>query len=105
MTDDAAGSELQVEGPMGWKATAKGPSLMIVVIICLCFTGLIGLSYVQHEQSMGEHKQRGAEHKSLQQGLNEVTYVLSLTDEQRTKLKLAMPDSLREKMRNRRNEE
>lgn len=80
-----------LEGGIGdFKAKLQGAQTIYIVILAasLALTGAMLWADIQtaHE-----------EHKTIQQGVEEMVYVQSLTDEQRKGLNLTMPESLMKK--------
>lgn len=71
---------------------AKGKSLSVHVYIALIVAGLAILGYKHHSQG-DEMLQK------ILEATTENTYVLSLSQADRERLNLAMPDSLRRKLR------
>jgi hypothetical protein len=87
-----------VSGPGGWKATAQGRDTIIVLLIGV----IVALGYLHH-QSADQHLQdMAAQHQKIDDKFNEMIYVLSLTQPDREKLNIAMPESLRAKIRRQR---
>jgi hypothetical protein len=78
---------LEVEG-YGLTGKAKGQSTLVI----LCFFALVGLGYMHHisEETILS---------KVLEAMTENTYVLSLSQAEREKLNIAMPDSLRKKLR------
>jgi hypothetical protein len=87
--DDA----LEVTSPTGWKAAVKGRDLMFVILLL----SACALGYAHHDASR-------ADLREVKDKFEEMIYVLSLPQAEREKLNLTMPDSLRVKMRRRRDE-
>jgi hypothetical protein len=84
--------ELEVSG-MGWKAKLTGrQSLLYGLVMAMC-AGSAWSFYKTHE-----------EHAQLRDLFSEVVYVLSLKPEERERLRLDMPDTLRSKTRRKRDD-
>lgn len=87
--------EVRAEGPFGIGIKARGPNASLSVLIVLCAVSLVGFGYVHHtEEKAGVDE--------LKATMGEVVYMLSLKQEDREKLQLTMPDSLRGKTRHHR---
>ena len=79
------------------RAVGAGAGMVLAVVAAVA---LILASLYRHEDSQAStHKGLASEHETIKEGISEMTYVMSLTDEQRAKLKLDMPPSLRKKMK------
>ncbi len=93
--DDDKG--LTVIGPGGWKATVQGQSTIIVLLVgCL-----VGLGYLHHQSQDQRASEAVAQHQKIDDKFNEIIYVLSLSQPDREKLNISMPESLRGKTRRR----
>ena len=80
-----------IEGGIGdFKAKLQGAQAIYIVIlaISLCATGYM---------LWGDIRSTHEEHVTIQQGVDEMVYVQSLSDEERRKLNLTMPESLAKK--------
>lgn len=84
--------ELEVSG-MGWKAKLTGKQSLLYGLFLALVCGSAWSFYKTHE-----------EHAQLRDLFSEVVYVLSLKPEDRERLRLDMPDTLRSKMRRKRDE-
>lgn len=83
--------ELTIRGPFGITFGGKGRAVLAVITIAAV---LVGLYF--HDKRMEEADVRRAlEHQHMYEAMRETTYVLTLTEEQRQRLNLVMPDSLR----------
>jgi hypothetical protein len=72
---------------------------VVGVVLSAVVVGAIGVGlYVHDARSEAEH-QRSHEHMQLEERLNEVVYVLTLSQQDRERLNLAVPESLRRKQR------
>lgn len=88
-------AEDTIEGGIGdFKAKLHGPQTIYVILlaISLGITGYMLWADVRENRTVSHE-----EHISIQQGIDEMVYVQSLTDEERKKLNLTMPDSLAKK--------
>lgn len=80
-----------IEGGIGdFKAKLQGTQAIYIVLLAasLAITGAMLWTDIQAAHD---------EHRTIQQGVEEMVYVQSLTDEERKKLNLTMPDSLLKK--------
>ena len=95
--------EFEVRGPGGIGMSFKGQSQQLLVIL-LIFTVAGGLGYMLWEHSQDEKTSKGDIIKAVQKisdSQEELSYITSLTPEDRAKLRLDMPDSLRKRLRDR----
>lgn len=80
-----------LEGGIGdFKAKLQGAQSIYIAILLL---SLVATGYMLWAETQSSHN----EHVTIQQGIDEMVYVQSLTDEQRKSLNLTMPDSLAKK--------
>lgn len=80
-----------LEGGLGdFKAKLQGSQSIYILILSL---SLAATGYMLWSDIRVSHD----EHVTIQQGIDEMVYVQSLTDEQRKSLNLTMPDSLARK--------
>jgi hypothetical protein len=91
--DQQRSGEIQISGPFGIKLGGRGRAVLTVVIIAAILAGL----YIHDGRTEASSNQRSHEHMQLEERLNEVVYVLTLSQEQRERLNLAVPESLRRK--------
>lgn len=77
---------------LGVKVKAQGADLKVPLLVVMAF-GALGYMGWQHHESQTRDAQRMSEQ------LSELVYVMSLTQEDRNRLQLSMPDSLRRKVR------
>jgi len=103
------GSSLEVEG-FGLRTRVRGHDIIVVVLVVMLFL-IIGLFIWQHDKNISGllaanalhseeiHKVLAENQKLLAEHMDDMIYVLSLTDKDRQRLKLAMPDSLRKRKR------
>lgn len=86
-------------GWMGFKLEGRGRAVVGVVLSAVV-VGAIGVGlYVHDARSEAGSNQRSHEHMQLEERLNEVVYVLTLSQQDRERLNLAVPESLRRKQR------
>lgn len=83
---------IEVETPIGLKVKAQGDRVARVLAAAAIAAPLLFLAYKHHEN--GDQKL-----DALGEKMSEVVYVLSLTQADRERLNLSMPDSLRRKAR------
>jgi len=79
---------IEAQTPMGWKFRARG-SLVIIILLA----GALGYFLWRHDETS---KDQGA---ATIQAIQEMAFVLTLTEEERKALQLTMPASMRERMR------
>lgn len=91
----AAEESLEVSGPAGLKLRAAGRRLSAQIYIALAAGIALFLGYEHHNGSR-EMLQR------ILEATTENTYVLSLSQAERERLNIAMPESLRRKVHRRR---
>lgn len=91
--DVADDDSLEVTSPTGWKAAAKGRDVIFVILLL----GACALGYAHHDASRSDLRE-------VKDKFEEMIYVLSLPQTEREKLNLTMPDTLRQKIRRRRDE-
>ena len=85
-------SDIEIDGPFGIKARFFGKEITSVLLLALCAFGIAYLIW-QHDRNSGDRM------LSLEQHMEEMVYVMSRPEKEREKLNLAMPDSLRKKVR------
>lgn len=90
--------EVEVNAPGGFKVRARGYDILTLIVV----VGLVLLGYMFWEHK-GEAKAAQAEVtkavEKVADSQNELAYLISLTPEERSRLKLDMPDSLRRRVR------
>jgi len=99
---DNNGNGIEVQGPHGFKIRAHGVLVYITLIMILALGvvgGIVYFSHLSNKEGQGA-LQKGQSHILEAQGKildaqRETTYVLTLSAEEREKLKLQMPDTLR----------
>ena len=109
MSDDA-GKEFDVETPMG-KIRTKGYHLgNVLQIVAAVLLGLMVMMMYELRAEMKsqapaamaasklEHDKLGTAIEKLTDSQSEMNYILTLTPDERAKLNLRMPDSLRRKL-------
>lgn len=84
--------ELNVQG-FGVKAKVSGADLKIFVLI-LIVAGVLAYFIWDHDRRDTEHL------TAMLNSVQELTYVMTLTADERKELQLGMPDSLRKKVTN-----
>lgn len=88
-------SEDVIEGGVGtFKAKLTGQNAIYIAILALTLSVIV---YVLWNDIQQNRVVSHDEHTSIQQGIDEMVYVQSLTDEERKKLNLTMPESLAKK--------
>ena len=123
---DGNGSAVEVTAPGGWKARLVGGDTKIILLGLLFIVGVAGIVVSVEEDRRTAREERGKfsdQHKVTQtllgtvianqraimdqireqqsnsrDELGEITYILTLSPDQRDRLKLEMPMSLRRKM-------
>lgn len=89
MTEDT------LEGGAGpFKAKLTGQNSIYIAILALALSVIVYVLWNDiRENRVVSHE----EHTTIQQGIDEMVYVQSLSDEERRKLNLTMPESLAKK--------
>lgn len=82
----------EATGPLGIHLKGTGPIGMLALLIVCGFAGIVAVLYYHHQDVKSD-----AQH--LESSMSEMVFVMSLSDEERKKLRLSMPDSLRSKLR------
>ena len=98
MAEQRNSEQFDVEG-FGLRARVRGHDIIVVVLIVLLFMA-VGYLIWQHDVSSTERI--NVLNSGQQQVIEEVsalTYVMTLSVEDRAKLNLSMPESLRKKLR------
>lgn len=91
---------MEVSGPAGFRLRVTGKESTVILFmatvgVCIWYT------VFAHGQSTEEATRRIEERQmSTNKTLEEMVYILSLSEEERRRLEISMPDSLREKQRN-----
>ena len=92
-------TDFEIEGPFGLKARLFGRDLTTVMLLMICAGGILYLIW-QHDHNITESlKLVERNQQMLYEQMEDMIYVMSLPEQQRDKLKMAMPDSLRKKLR------
>lgn len=84
-----------IEGGIGdFKAKLQGPQTIYIMLLAfsLGITGYMLWADVRENRIVSHD-----EHTTIQQGIDEMVYVQSLSDEERRRLNLTMPESLAKK--------
>lgn len=72
---------------------------MIALLICVCFGGIMFFGYMHHVAQAVAASEATQQHARIEDKFNEIIYVLSLSQTDREKLNITMPESLRGKTR------
>jgi hypothetical protein len=92
------GGSLEVEG-FGLRTRVRGHDVIVVILVLVVMFGL-GFLLWQHDRDTAViHAELAANQKALAEHMEDMLYVLSLSETDRQKLNLAMPDSLRKRKR------
>jgi hypothetical protein len=103
------GGSLEVEG-FGLRTRVRGHDIIVVILLVLMF-GVILFFMWQNDRNLAAllsaqavhneevHQALATNQKNLTEHMEDMIYVLSLSEKDRQKLKLAMPDSLRKRKR------
>lgn len=83
---------LEIKGPGGLNAVMKGERTPTMVFYAISVGALIYLGLVHHDRME-------ADNKEMKQAFSEMVYMMSLSTEERSKLRLDMPVTLRNKVR------
>lgn len=101
--------DLEITGPLGWRVKASGRQTSWLVIVLVA---MLGLGYMLRDHDMksmkaievavaDRHEQMTAivsQQTKLQDNLDTLVYVMLLSESERARLKLDMPQSLRTKL-------
>lgn len=82
----------EATGPLGIHFKGTGPIGMLALMIVCGFSGVVALFYYHHQDVKSDSLK-------IEASVSEMVYVMSLPDEERRKLRLSMPDSMRAKVR------
>jgi hypothetical protein len=85
---------IEINGPGGLKAAARGESTPKILFAAIAIGVLVYLQLVHHDRMESDNKE-------MKQAFAEMVYMMSLSAEDRAKLHMDMPSSLRVKVRNR----
>lgn len=92
--------ELEVNAPGGFKIRARGYDL---IVILMAF-GVAGIAYLLWEHKVDAKAAQAEVTHAVQEvasSQTELSYLMTLTPDERSKLKLEMPESLRKRVRDR----
>ena len=96
---DENGNGIEVRGPKGISIRTRGQWAYLTVVILLCCGFVAYLVWDHARDQIDAVKALAGNQKAILEAQQETTYVLTLTPEEREKLNLRMPDSLRQKIR------
>jgi len=89
---------VEITGPAGFKLRTHGPWVYVTLIVLLAF-GFVGFLVWQHDNARNLMEQRLlSNQKDMVEAQEATTYVLTLPQEERDKLKLRMPQRLRDRV-------
>lgn len=101
--------DVELKGPLGWSVKANGAHVTMLLMLALS-SGMLLWALRDHDlralqliSAAGQERRTQIEQLTLQQqklqeGLDTVVYMLSLNQEDRARLRLEMPGSLRMKL-------
>jgi hypothetical protein len=88
---------VRIKTPVG-EIDASGKNIiLIVILICCCLT--LFFIYALKESAAQDHKVVVEKIEKSGQAVDELVYMQTLTTEEKQKLRLTMPESLRKKVR------
>lgn len=102
--------DVTLEGPFGWKLRASGRELKSLILMLVAFFAL-GYMLQQHDanakESLATNDAKGAARAqeivnrliATTERMEEIGYILTLSEEERKALRLMMPDSMRKRTR------
>ena len=99
LTERRRSSDLEIDGPFGIKARFFNKELTSVMLLAICALALGYLIYEHDRNSMDNIRHIVENQRSIYGQMDAIIYVISLPENEREKLKLAMPDSLRKKIK------
>jgi len=79
--------------------SAEGGNIVKLMLIVMGFAFLGYMVYQLNTELKAMNTQAAHEHKQLAEGVSEMVFVISLSPEERKRLGIAMPRSLRDKIR------
>ncbi len=82
---------LDVQAPFGWRVRANGRSVIFVVVVGLLGAGF-GYMLYQHDERSKEQT------AAIVQSIQEMAFVLTLTEAEKKALQLTMPAAMRERL-------
>lgn len=100
---------VEFKGPLGWSVKANGAHVTLLILMAVSAAAILwalrdhdlraaaALSIIAQERRM-QIEQLAMQQQRLQDGLDTVVYMLSLSPEDRARLKLEMPGGLRTKL-------
>lgn len=83
----------------GVKVKATGERVATYVLVSIIGAVFAWAALKHHDGTETNHREVQQNHREVKEALSEVTYVLSLSQERRERLRLEMPDSMRRKVR------
>jgi hypothetical protein len=101
--------DLSIKGPLGWEVRANGKQVISLIFV-LATVGILGYMIRDHDVRAAEALKEAVasrdkqlatvqrQQEELKDSVDTITYVLSLAQEDRQKLKLDMPAALRNKL-------
>ena len=90
-------TDLEVEGPFGTKIKFYGKEVSALLLVAAIAAGGVYL-ILQHDSKASESMSKiQANQEALTQHMDEMIYVMSLSEKDREKLHISMPESLRAK--------
>lgn len=103
--------DVEIKAPFGWSIRANGKSVSALIITILASGGLAYMirdhdlkqtaQIVEASKDRKEQLTKITEQQTqLQESMDSVVYVLSLPQDERTRLKLDMPNGMRKKLLN-----
>ena len=90
--------KLEVEG-FGVRARFRGHDVVFLMLIILLFAVTVFLGYEHDTRSEKRIESIIAAQERLVEEVSALTFVMTLSPDERTKLNIAMPDSLRKKLK------
>lgn len=98
MAERRRATDVEVEGPFGTRIKFYGRQLTSVLLMVMIVIG-IGYLISQHDSKASEAMSKiQANQEALAQHMDEMIYVISLSEKDREKLNISMPPSLRNKI-------
>ena len=94
--------DIEIDGPFGTHAKFRGNNVSIFLIAAVSVCGLGYLLYQHDQHSIERQAKLEASQIQIEKHMEEMIYVLTLTEKERTSLDLAMPASLRDRATERR---
>ena len=100
-TERRRSSDLEITGPFGLRARffGFGKEITSVMLLVICAFGIGYLVYQHDRNSIDSIKHVVENQHAIYEQMDAMIYVISLPEEERKKIKMAMPDSLRKKLR------